>query len=393
MSRFLLVSHSASQSGAPIALLQLAQKMIARGHQVGFLCGTGGPILDEFQRLGPVSVLEAIHGANGSFSKTRQLKNKIKDLRNKMEVQGLLKRFRPDVCYINTLACWHAGQYLAGTRIPKVVHVHELSWVIDHFCGRQNASNLVDLAGAVVACSQEVADNLSQTFDMKSRSIRVVRAFVDVAKLERGQRSNPSDSFRRHLGIGESDFVVGSLGAADWRKGIDLFIPLAKSLVAQIPHARFVWMGHVESQGLLPSLLKDIQDANLQKHVFFEKPRKDVEGFLSSMDVYASLGREDPYPLSVLEAGYFGKPVVCFERSGGIPEFARRGAGIVVPYLSLDDFRDALLRLHRDVETRKQFGAKARELVLEHHEMNSACDQIIEFVVSQSVQSPVKQQV
>jgi glycosyltransferase involved in cell wall biosynthesis len=140
-------------------------------------------------------------------------------------------------------------------------------------------------------------------------------------------------------------------------------------------------------------LSKDIQEANLNKHVFFEKPRKDVEGFLSSMDVYASLGREDPYPLSVLEAGYFGKPVVCFDGTGGIPEFASRGAGIVVPYLSLDDFRDALLRLHREVETRKRLGAKARELVLEHHEMNSACDQIIEFVVRQSVQSPVKQQV
>lgn len=387
MSRFLLVSHSASQSGAPIALLQLAQRMISRGHQVGFLCGTGGPILDEFRTIGPVTVLEAIHSSNGSGSRLQRLKNMVKDLRNRRSVQGLLKSFRPDVCYINTLACWHAGQYLSGAGVPKVVHVHELGWVIDHFCGRQNAESLMDLAGSVVACSQEVADNLSACFDLGSKSLCVVRAFVDVAKLDRGHRASPSDSFRKKLGIGETDFVVGSLGAADWRKGIDLFVPLAKSLVAQIPNARFVWMGHFESRTLLPSLLKDIREANLEKHVFLENPRKDVESFLSSMDVYASLGREDPYPLSVLEAGYFGKPVVCFDGSGGIPEFARRGAGVVVPYLCLDEFREALLRLHLDREASSRLGAQARALVLEHHEMNSACDRIIDFVVGKNFQS------
>lgn len=387
MSRFLLVSHSASQSGAPIALLQLAQRIISRGHQVEFLCGSGGAILDEFRAIGPVTVLGAIYSSKGSGSRLQRLKNSVKDFRNRRLVQGLLKRFQPDVCYINTLACWHAGQYLRGRRVPKVVHVHELGWVIDHFCGRQNAERLMDLAGSVVACSQEVADNLSASFDLSSKPFCVVRAFVDVEKLDRGHRASPSDSFRKKLGIGETDFVVGSLGAADWRKGIDLFVPLAKSLVAQIPNARFVWMGYFESQTLLPSLLKDIREANLEKHVFLENPRKDVESFLASMDVYASLGREDPYPLSVLEAGYFGKPVVCFDGSGGIPEFARRGAGMVVPYLCLDDFRDALLKLYRDRDASSRIGAQARALVLEHHQMDSACDRIIDFVVGQHISS------
>jgi glycosyltransferase involved in cell wall biosynthesis len=361
-------------------LLQLAKKMVSRGHQVAFLSATGGPILDEFRKVGDTVVLRPIFSAPQDNSSKTLVKRRVREFQNQWTVGRLLKAFQPEVCYMNTLACWNACKYLADWKCPKIVHVNELEWVIEQFCGRHNSKQLLGIADGIVACSEEVAANLNRSFDLMDKPVLVQRSFIDPTELSEGTENQAGESFRRNLGIEPSDFVVGCLGAADWRKGIDLFVPLAKAMIEQNPNAKFVWMGYFEGRTLLPSLQMDIAAADLQRSVFLENPRKDYQGFLATIDAYASLAREDPYPLSVLSAGFFEKPVVCFDRSGGIPEFARQGAGIVVPYLSINHFRDALVHLSHSKEHSRSMGLRARELVVENHQMDRACDRIIDFV-------------
>ena len=380
LQRILLVTHSASQSGAPMNLLQLAKKMVSRGHQVAFLSAAGGPILDEFRQVGETIVLHPIPSNPEANSTKTLIKQRIREFQNRRIVGRLLKAFKPEVCYMNTLACWHACKYLAESKSLKIVHVNELEWVIEQFCGRQNSEKLLGIADAVVACSEEVAANLNRSFDLKDKPVLVQRSFIDPTELSEGIENQAGEFYRRNLGIEPTDFLVGCLGAADWRKGIDLFVPLAKAMVEQIPNTKFVWMGYFEDRTLLPSLQMDIAAAGLQRSVFLENPRKDYQGFLASIDVYASLAREDPYPLSVLSAGFFEKPVVCFDRSGGIPEFARQGAGIVVPYLSVNLFRDALVHLAQNKEVSRSMGLQAKQLVTSNHQMDKACNRIIDFV-------------
>ena len=50
---------------------------------------------------------------------------------------------------------------------------------------------------------------------------------------------------RRELSLDESVFLVGVCGTVDWRKGVDLFLAVARAVVPGITESRFrfIWIG------------------------------------------------------------------------------------------------------------------------------------------------------
>jgi len=81
------------------------------------------------------------------------------------------------------------------------------------------------------------------------------------------------------------------------------------------------------------------------------------------MDIFALTSREDPFPLVMLEAAAIKLPMVCFAQSGGGPEFAEIGGGLVVPYLDVPAFAGCLAELAGDVARRRAIGASAARAV------------------------------
>jgi glycosyltransferase involved in cell wall biosynthesis len=81
------------------------------------------------------------------------------------------------------------------------------------------------------------------------------------------------------------------------------------------------------------------------------------------MDVFALTSREDPFPLVMLEAAARRLPIVCFEASGGGPEFVGNERGYIAPYLDTTAFSLHLDTLRRSAEIRKRMGLAAAETV------------------------------
>jgi len=68
-----------------------------------------------------------------------------------------------------------------------------------------------------------------------------------------------------------------------------------------------------------------------------------------------------------LEAALAGKPVICFERSGGMPEFVRDDAGFTVPYLDTTQMAEKTRFLLDNPAEAHQRGAVGQRRVREHH--------------------------
>jgi len=77
----------------------------------------------------------------------------------------------------------------------------------------------------------------------------------------------------------------------------------------------------------------DLDRANLSGRVYLIHKQKDYKPYFQLFDVFVMLSREDPFPLVNLESGLAGKPVLCFENSGGTPEYVKFGTGHTLPYL------------------------------------------------------------
>jgi glycosyltransferase involved in cell wall biosynthesis len=153
---------------------------------------------------------------------------------------------------------------------------------------------------------------------------------------------------------GSWPLLVTACGTADHRKGVDLFVELARE-VKQRSEAEiaFRWIGKVGSaQPAQPN------DAGV---VEFVGERDHALALIAECDVFVSTARADPFPLVVLEAMALAKPIVAFA-VGGIPEQLGDAGRLVEPG-DAERLRDAVLELAGDPLRRAELGRRALERV------------------------------
>ena len=183
----------------------------------------------------------------------------------------------------------------------------------------------------------------------------VVSNGVDVAAFERdGNRS-----FRRALGVSESDYLVGAVGNLRPAKGYDVLLDAAARLTARAPHTRFVIVGQ-GGDDLETALLAQRHRLGLDERVIFAGFQSDVRRVLSSLDTFVLSSRSEGFSISTVEAMAAGIPVVA-TRCGGPEDILEHDrTGLLVPNGSADAIATAIERLQTDPSLRERLAINAR---------------------------------
>jgi glycosyltransferase involved in cell wall biosynthesis len=129
-------------------------------------------------------------------------------------------------------------------------------------------------------------------------------------------------------------------------------------------------------------LRTDATELGLGERVKLTGPSDRPTELLGAMDVFALTSREDPFPLVMLEAAAAGLPIVCFEGSGGAPEFVVPDAGNVVGYLDVAGMADVVASLLQRADEREQLGRVAGARVRERHTIDQAGPSLVEVIES-----------
>jgi glycosyltransferase involved in cell wall biosynthesis len=93
--------------------------------------------------------------------------------------------------------------------------------------------------------------------------------------------------------------------------------------------------------------------------------RADVPQILAAADVGVLSSAWEGNPLCVMEMMASGIPVIG-TAVGGVPELITDRSGIVVPPGDVQAFSDAIVKMTRDAEGRKQMGAEAVQVAQQH---------------------------
>lgn len=116
-----------------------------------------------------------------------------------------------------------------------------------------------------------------------------------------------------------SSTKVLAIASIQKRKGTDLFYEAADILLQKGYHVEFTWCGapagDKESQDLLKSITDNIAKNNHQNQIHFPG-FVDPVPYLKEADIFLLTSRDDPFPLSVLEAIAMEKTVVTFDNGG-----------------------------------------------------------------------------
>ena len=310
-----------------------------------------GPLLGDFQSLCKTMVwTDPAHVTTRLLP--RELGDRVLPHLESQYMRALLAGRRFDLVYANTAASWRQVAAMSGRMPVMVWHIHELEYGLRRVIGLEQSARLFPKAERFIAVSESVTETLVARFGVPREKVDLVHGFVPLAVPHDDARLSFRRQIRARLGWPEDAFVVGGCGSLCWRKGTDLFLQVARAVCQEETGAksRFLWIGGDKREPTTLEFAYDRDALNLGERCVRIDNTPDVSDFYCAMDVFALTSREDPFPLVMLEAGAHGLPVVCFDKSGGGPEFVGTDAGLVAPYLDIASFAAHVraLRDHRD---------------------------------------------
>lgn len=355
------MSHTAERVGPPLVLLALVRWLRRNtALQVGVLLLEGGPLEGAFREVADVHVAAPLPPLDDLLDLPRW--PVVDD-----HAAGWLGGMDPSVVVVNSAASAPGLAYVPGS-VPVVTFAHELD--LAHHWYEGGGGVLRDRSEHFLAGSGAIARMLQEVEGIPAERITLRYEFIEQA----GGTTVPPDQAEQHLraitGVGPGTPLVGACGVLEWRKGPDLFVHAAAHLhdVAPDLDVHWMWIGGTETFGL-GRLLDEADRAGVGDRVHFLGGQPDTGSLIGHLDVFALMSRQDGFPLVCLEAASQGVPFVCFEQ-GGMPELARRGAGVVVPYGAVDDLATTIGAWVRDRAIRDEVGQAARRLFDEEHHVS-----------------------
>ena len=164
-------------------------------------------------------------------------------------------------------------------------------------------------------------------------------------------------NLRAELGIPPEAFVVGYLGR---------FAPIKDlpTLVAAVGEASRVcaslWLILAGDGPSRPALESAVRAAGIESRVRFLGWREDLAAIYSTLDVCALASLNEGTPVTLIEAMAAARAVVATSVGGVVDVVTHGRTGLIVPPHDPTALAEAIVRLERNVEERKQMGEAGR---------------------------------
>lgn len=385
--KILFITHDASRSGGPILLRNFMRWIKENStHKFQLLYRVGGILEPDFEEL-TISELFYPKYYNNYNTIGQKILNRLGYYKYKLKKHHiyLLKKYKTekfDIIYSNTVVNLDVLKVLKELNIPIITHVRELESTIAHFGGNRLISGLNELNKHFIADSFAVKANLENKHTISQNKIEVVHEYVELPTELPNIDTN--SNLRERLGIPENAFVVGASGGGLWRKGYDLFIQTAIASCKKEGNENvyFIWVGGFKIE-ILSEIEFDIEKSELKNRILFVGAQKNPLDYFSLFHVFILASREEPFGIVGMESALFKTPIICFENSGGMPEFITEECGIAVPYLDIPKMVEAVQFFKDNEVRRKQYGLNARNKVLNSHTLEIKSKELLKIMEKQ----------
>lgn len=188
----------------------------------------------------------------------------------------------------------------------------------------------------IITPSNWLKDLVKQSF-FKDYPVKVINNGINLDLFK------PEESdFREKHNIQNSFIILGVAARWPMRKGLDVFIRLAKELPDKF---KIVMVGtNEETDKLLPENILSIHKTFNQQQL--------VEIYTAA-DLFITPTREDNFPTVNIEALACGTPVLTY-RTGGSPEIINEKCGSVVEKNDYEAFKNEIIRIEKERPYSKQ---------------------------------------
>jgi len=355
--RVLYLANAAHIGGGNRVLLQLWAGVVSRGVDPFVVLPTHGPMEDECAKLDlPYRVVPYIqpswHAPVASWLAMRAWRR-------------LLLEIGPQVVHANdpfTARIISLASRLE--KVPLVCHVHfppgtrAMAWLF----------RFLPKPATFVFCSRALQEEVG---------LSLRRCFPNSQQLAI-QNCIPLDAFNptpiAHGPVNRVGIVANLLPV----KGHLDFLSMVAELTARGVEAEYLIIGDdIHQTGYKAVLENRVRELGLSTRVRFLGHRRNVRDILQQLDIVVCTSHIEPFGMCVLEALACARPVVA-TRVGGIPEIVEDGLnGFLVPPHAPAQLANAVERLLRDSDLRREFGRSGRLRAERHFNQNVYVEKIL----------------
>lgn len=357
----LFISHSAGRTGAPYLLLSILEWFKQNtAHHIRVLTKHDGPLRRDFSKLAETMSFEQFTSAPGDTGV--RLRQHYHDV---------------ELIYSNTGTNGVILAALAPLQRPVITHMHEMRYALAMWS--DNAfDHVLRQTTTWICASRPVRDNLCRNHGVAPDETVIIPDFIDLpaSSTNTNGRRELTDHRRRlldELGLADPVRLVLGAGTFDWRKGADLFIQVcgyATRLREQETDLHFVWIGDEGYDDIMRLRTGiEVDGLNIGSRLHLLGFRDDLQACIAQCDAFLLTSREDPCPLVALAAAALAKPVICFEKAGGIADLVAQGAGIAVPFMDAHAMAGAIFSVLDSPENANALGKLGAERVRAEHSL------------------------
>nr|WP_260860092.1 glycosyltransferase [Streptomyces cupreus] len=275
------------------------------------------------------------------------------DLRALAELIAAMRRFRPHIVHTHTAKAGALGRVAAVmARVPARVHTFHGHLLHGYFSPVKTR--------LVVGTERRLARHCDRLLSVGARVQDELLA-AGIGRPEQYVVVPPGTTLptppgrveaRRRLGLPERCPVVAYVGRVTRIKRPDRFLEVAREVHRAVPDAVFLVCGEGEQQDALAS----VSDLGSALHLLGW--RSDVETVHAAADVVLLTSDNEGMPLSLIEAGQAGVPVVA-TNVGSVAEVVRDKETGLLASTSPAELAGHTVRLLHDEPLRRRMGERA----------------------------------
>ena len=233
-------------------------------------------------------------------------------------------------CWSFTANCTHFTMVKCDkwkVECEKCPQIKQTSWFVDRsktlFKRKKELFKGLDMT--IITPSQWLADLVKESF-FKEYPIKVVNNGINLDIFKPVQ-----SSFRKKYGIEDKFILLGVAFGWGKRKGLDVFIELAKRLDDKYQIVLVGTDENVDKQ--LPKNIISIHRTQNQA---------ELVAIYTAADLFVNPTREENYPTVNMESIACGTPVITF-KTGGSPEMLNETCGVVVECDDVDALEQEIM--------------------------------------------------
>ena len=357
--RILGIDPELGYAGGETQAIGLTLGLLRSGHRAELACDPRGRLYERARREGiechPLSIRNALDFAAG------------------MRLRNLLSRARYDIVHFHTSRAHSMAPFVRGHARALIVTRR-----MDYRPNRLFAPYLYNRAvDAVAAISSKVADALGEA-GVSRDHLRIIPSGVDCDHFHPANSSEHAVA-RTRFGIARDDFLVGTVGMLEERKGHrDLLEAIAILNRARGEGSR-IKCAIAGDGATREQLVKLAGELVIASDTFFLGMIGDSRQLLDALDVFVFPSLKEGLGVALLEAMACGLPVVATCAGGVIDIVENNRSGLLVSPRDPVSLANAIASLANDATWRSQLGSAARTRVSENFSMDAMTKKTIDL--------------